>query len=146
VNKGGNTGAREVAIRNYYLKLLHQIGSIKYRDKSNVISTSKNYSTAKKFAKGWCAGEGAIIHAWEPRSSSISVFKEYSLPRYIGRPYNSTTGASVPTSTLLFTSNNSGITCVYKFKRFVTAAYTAKEFHNNGKRNFPNITCLNFFI
>ncbi|MCW3111038.1 MAG: hypothetical protein JWQ09_5544 [Segetibacter sp.] len=79
---------KQISIRNYYLKLLHQIGSINYRDRSNIISTSKNYLIANNFASGNCVQEGAIIHAWEPRISNDQIFKNHSLPKYRGRPYH----------------------------------------------------------
>jgi hypothetical protein len=74
--------------RNYYLRLLHQIGSINYRDRSNMLSTSRMHSIAKQFANGTESRKGIIIHAWEPVFSRYNLnLKRHGLPTYTGKPY-----------------------------------------------------------
>lgn len=80
---------KKLAMRDYYLKLLHQIGSIHYRDRSNLTSTSRNYAEAKRFGGGSEAEGAVVIHAWEPVVAKFFTNKKYGLPVYKGRPFRS---------------------------------------------------------
>ena len=77
----------QVFFKNYYLTLLHQLGSINYKDNSHLVSTSKNYKIAKDFAGDNLSSKRIIIHAWTTVKARLSKFKKYELPKYNGRPY-----------------------------------------------------------
>ena len=84
----------KIAIKYYYLWLLHVIGETKYKCYSNFLSTTKDYNIAKKFGKkeivyvGWvprpikerCVYLGSLIQARQ-RLESLG------LPVYMDEPY-----------------------------------------------------------
>ncbi|REG88761.1 hypothetical protein [Flavobacterium aquicola] len=83
LEKIGNATQRErIAIRNYYLTLLHQLASINYKKKSHLVSTSKDYKIAEKFAKE------VILHCWQPIQMERNIIKKYKLPHYSVLPYD----------------------------------------------------------
>lgn len=78
----------QLSIKDYYLKLLHQLGSINYRDKSQFVSNSESQKIAGKFSKN--KGEEIKIYSWIPRSENRrveQVLKKYNLPFYKEPPY-----------------------------------------------------------
>lgn len=76
------TKQERIAIRNYYLTLLHQLASIGYKKKSHLVSTSKHYNIAEKF------GREVILHCWQPIQMERNIIKKYKLPAYSVGPYD----------------------------------------------------------
>lgn len=85
----------QVFFKNYYLTLLHQLGSINYRDSSHLVSTSKDYKIAKSFAGDNFSSRRIVIHAWTTVNARLSKFKKYGLPKYSGMPYKSQNEISI---------------------------------------------------
>lgn len=85
----------QVFFKNYYLTLLHQLGSINYRDSSHLVSTSKDYKIAKNFAGDNFSSKRIVIHAWTTVTARLSKFKKYGLPKYSGMPYKSQNEISI---------------------------------------------------
>lgn len=74
----------KLKVRDYYLKFLHRIGNIGFSDKSFYLSSSRNFSIAKKFAT--FNDKGIVFISWgksifEPYPTQI--LKELDLPRYV---------------------------------------------------------------
>lgn len=64
--------------RNYYLKILHQLYFVGYRNNSHFVSTSKDKEVTKKFA----GTKGIIIHCWKPNFYFFrKKFEAINLPR-----------------------------------------------------------------
>lgn len=78
----------KLAIRNYYLTLLHQLAGINYRNKSHFVSTSSDYNIAEKFSKSSGTKDRIILHCWQPIKMEISVARKYNLPTYTLGPYH----------------------------------------------------------
>lgn len=77
----------KLAVRNYYLILLHQLSAIKYRDKSHFVSTSVDYRIAKKFSGS--IDDQIILHCWQPIThNNKQIVKKCSLPIYTSFPYS----------------------------------------------------------
>jgi len=84
----------KIAIKYYYLWLLHAIGETKYKCYSNFVSTTKNFNIAKKFGK-----EEIVYVGWVPRPiKERSVYlgsliqarqrlEGLGLPVYMDEPY-----------------------------------------------------------
>lgn len=75
------------AYKNRYLTLLHQLGSITYKDKSHLISTSSSTSVAEKFSGKGGAEQGMKLYAWAPNTWILPRTRTGELPNYKGRPY-----------------------------------------------------------
>lgn len=75
-------------IRNYYLRLLHQLAANGYKLKSHLISTSNAYTVASLFAKRVKDGNDIIFHGWANKTiTSSNNIKKHQLPFYYGTPY-----------------------------------------------------------
>lgn len=72
--------------RNYYLLLLHQLGSISYRENSHLVSSTTNIEVAREFS-GDNKSERIIIHSWKPTGKLLFRNSQIKLPRYSGTPY-----------------------------------------------------------
>jgi hypothetical protein len=72
--------SQRVIARNYYLKLLHQLGESSYKSNSHFISSSKKRRVAKKFSK-----KGIIINFWNVNFDSEQLHVD--IPKFIGMPY-----------------------------------------------------------
>jgi len=75
--------------RNYYLRILHQLGESEYKKESEFISSSKDRVTAEKFSKK----DKLLINFWDlnflrPRSIP-------DIPKFIGKPYKNQKEISV---------------------------------------------------
>lgn len=78
----------KLAVRNYYLILLHQLSAVNYKDKSHFVSTSSNYGIAKSFAESKKSkADRIIIHCWQPVSLERKIAQKYGLPTYKIYPY-----------------------------------------------------------
>lgn len=74
--------------KSYYLTLLHQLGYVNYKNKSDLVSATSNYSIAQVFSKANQINDPIIIHFWIPNSSKLAKdFKKYKMPKYVGLPY-----------------------------------------------------------
>lgn len=73
--------------RNYYLTLLHQLGSIKYKNKTHLVSASTDKFIAESFAINKLTIKGIILHAWKPSYKSLLQLKKFGLPKYTNSPY-----------------------------------------------------------
>jgi len=82
------TENERVAIRNYYLTLLHQLAAINYKNKSHFVSTSKDYAIAQKFSNYNYDPNKIILHCWQPIQLEKNVVKKYKLPVYSVGPYD----------------------------------------------------------
>lgn len=79
----------QLLIRNYYLTLLHQLASIKYKNKSHFVSTSEDYEVAKKFASSRNAKQNKVVlHCWSPTQVQANIVRKYGLPTYSIGPYH----------------------------------------------------------
>lgn len=77
----------QVFFKNYYLTLLHQLGSINYKESSHLVSTSKDHTVAEDFAGTRSSSKRIMLHCWTTVNSQMSNFKKYGLPKYNGVPY-----------------------------------------------------------
>lgn len=77
-----------LAIRNYYLTLLHQLAAINYKNKSHFVSTSSEYNIAEKFSKSRGNKNRIILHCWQPLKIERNIAKKYNLPTYTLGPYH----------------------------------------------------------
>jgi hypothetical protein len=74
--------AKALAVRNYYLKLVHQFGPKGYKTKSHHVSTTRNKHIANEFATD------IIIHGWDAtRKINSIILKKLDLPIANGTPY-----------------------------------------------------------
>jgi hypothetical protein len=87
--------SEQIYFKNYYLILLHQLGSINYRDSSHLVSTSMDYKVAQNFASGNYPSKSIVIHAWTTVNAYRDKFKKYRLPKYSGMPYKNQKEISV---------------------------------------------------
>lgn len=78
----------KLAIRNYYLTLLHQLAAINYKNKSHFVSTSSDYRIAEKFSKSSGSKDRMILHCWQPLKMEINITRKYNLPTYTLGPYH----------------------------------------------------------
>ena len=78
----------KLAVRNYYLILLHQISAINYRDKSHFVSASTKYDVAKTFS-GLNKNkiDKTILHCWQPIKREYQIIQKCGLPTYVSAPY-----------------------------------------------------------
>ncbi len=78
----------KLAVRNYYLILLHQISAINYRNKSHFVSASSNYDVAKKFS-GLSKNkiDKIILHCWQPIKREHQIVQKCGLPTCGNAPY-----------------------------------------------------------
>lgn len=74
-------------IRNYYFSVLHQLGAVNYKKKSHLVSTSRNYTVASKFANSEIGEQPIILHCWRPTYYSLNLFKKYNLPKHRRPPF-----------------------------------------------------------
>lgn len=81
--------------RNYYLVLLHQLGSIRYKEKSHFTSSTTNYSVAQQFSKNNNTQKEVIIHAWSAHSELKRKLNRHHLPVYVGNPYSNQREVSI---------------------------------------------------
>jgi len=72
---------KRLLYRNYYFRILHQLGKTDYYKNSMLISSSTKKSVAKKFSKG-----GIIINFWDFNFNNDNFFAE-NLPYFVGKPY-----------------------------------------------------------
>lgn len=77
----------QIFFKNYYLILLHQLGSINYRDSSHLVSTSINSLVAQNFAGDKFSSKRIILHSWTPVNNRVANFRKYGLPKYKSVPY-----------------------------------------------------------
>lgn len=89
------TEKERVAIRNYYLVLLHQLASINYKNKSHFVSTSRDYAIAKKFSNYKLEPHKIILHCWQPIKMENYTIKKYKLPLYGVGPYHYQSESSI---------------------------------------------------
>tara|TARA_R110000868_G_scaffold144361_1_gene363345 strand:- start:6090 stop:6983 length:894 start_codon:yes stop_codon:yes gene_type:complete len=82
------TENERIAIRNYYLVLLHQLASINYKNKSHFISTSRDYAIAEKFSINKLEPHRIILHCWQPIKMENNIIRKYNLPSYSVGPYH----------------------------------------------------------
>lgn len=71
----------------YYLKLIHQFGSINYKSKSHFVSSSRDYEIANTFAKDEMVNNSVIIHAWSKSNYHKSKFNRIGIPKYYSAPF-----------------------------------------------------------
>lgn len=69
-------------IRNYYFRIIHQLGETEYKDNSMLISSSSKRSVAENFA----GKNKIIITFWDFDFNNFSP-KNYNLPFFKGKPY-----------------------------------------------------------
>lgn len=77
----------KLAIRDYYLTLLHQLAAINYKNKSHFVSTSKDYRIAEEFSKSKKQVHRIILHCWQPIKNERNTVKKFKLPTYIFHPF-----------------------------------------------------------
>lgn len=77
----------KLAIRDYYLILLHQLAAINYKNKSLFVSASKEYKIAEEFSRSRKEKYRVILHCWQPIRNEKDVVKKFSLPTYSFHPY-----------------------------------------------------------
>jgi len=75
------TANNKLFYRNYYLRLLHQLGEGDYTKNSLLISSSEEKHVAKKFSKN-----NIIINFWDLRFNNRDIFVD-NMPIFIGKPY-----------------------------------------------------------
>ncbi len=79
----------KLAVRNYYLILLHQLSAINYKDKSHFVSTTKDYKTAKRFGGNQRdKTDQVILHCWQPILHEKQIVLKCGLPAYKTSPYS----------------------------------------------------------
>lgn len=67
-----------LSFRNYYLKILHQLFFVDYRNNSHFVSSSKD----KEISKIFSGKNGIIFHCWQPNLSFFRKnFEVLNLPR-----------------------------------------------------------------
>lgn len=67
-------------VRNYYLRILHQLGESKYKKKSQFISSSTSEQEATKFSNN-----EIIIYFWDINFGKRVI--PYNIPIFKGKPY-----------------------------------------------------------
>ncbi|MDH6254205.1 hypothetical protein M2347_003932 [Chryseobacterium sp. H1D6B] len=77
----------KLAIRDYYLTLLHQLAAINYKNKSHFVSASKDYKIAREFSSSRKEKYRVILHCWQPIKNEKSIVKKFSLPTYSFHPF-----------------------------------------------------------
>jgi hypothetical protein len=82
-------GDGKLYFKDYYLRLLHQLGSIKYKSHSHFVSTSPFYKIAQGFACNDASSQSVIIHTWSSINYRDRKYKNIELPKYKGEPYRS---------------------------------------------------------
>jgi len=75
-------------VRNYYLRIIHQLGESEYKENSSFVSSSKNKFVAKKFSKN-----GIIINFWDFNFGNYKP--EYDIPLFMGKPYKNQSEISI---------------------------------------------------
>lgn len=85
----------QVYFKNYYLVLLHQLGSINYKASSHFVSTSTDSTVAGRFAGDNYYSKKVMLHSWMPINSQGKIFNKLKLPKYIGKPYSNQKEVSV---------------------------------------------------
>ena len=84
----GHSEYLRMYFRERYQTLLHQLAAPIYKEKSHVVSTSRNHHVAKKFAGGGVDNiDSCIIHAWKPNMNRFRLINN-SLPNYKGYPFS----------------------------------------------------------
>lgn len=71
-----------ILVRNYYLRILHQLGEVTYKENSQFISSSTSENVAKKFSKS-----EIMINFWD--LDFIKHDLAIDVPMFIGKPYRS---------------------------------------------------------
>jgi len=87
----------KISIRNYFLKILHQLGESSYKNISHFLSSSSSEKEAAKFSKV----KGVIIYFWQPNhtiDSNLPTTNKKLI--FIGKPYKSQKEISPFTSIL----------------------------------------------
>lgn len=77
----------KLAIRDYYLTLLHQLAAINYKNKSHFVSTSRDYEIADRFSKSKKEKYRVILHSWQPIKNERNIVKKFGLPTYSFHPF-----------------------------------------------------------
>lgn len=77
----------KLAIRDYYLTLLHQLAAINYKNKSHFVSTSRDYEIADSFSKSKKEKYRVILHCWQPIRNEKNIVKKFNLPTYSCHPF-----------------------------------------------------------
>lgn len=77
----------KLAIRDYYLTLLHQLAAINYKNKSHFVSTSEDYGIAESFSKSRKEKYRVILHCWQPIRNEKNTVKKFNLPTYSFHPF-----------------------------------------------------------
>lgn len=78
----------KLSLRNYYLKLLHQLASINYKNSSHFVSTTQDSDVAIGFASHSNSNKKVIIHCWSTNSYPIGRLRKLNLPQYRSAPYS----------------------------------------------------------
>ena len=76
-------------IRNYYFRIIHQLGETNCKDVSLLVSSTIEHKVARKFSKG-----DIIINFWDFDFCNFPL-GEIDIPKFIGKPYKNQTEISL---------------------------------------------------